>query len=173
MTDKVDLSAFDRIFGAPDPEKRSGRQRLCKTCGGWHLVNAWPHNCREPEWRPPQNLPAPMLIPDVAPHMAEPGEYIGTRGDQRDYMRRTGNVEFEDFKETAGTHRVSEEIDSRSYQEELVQDIKRAMEEDPLNRPPRTHERELNHKVEEGEKIEISDDIEVIGRDEDKHLTSS
>lgn len=162
----ISKAAFDRVFGAPDPEKRAGRQRLCKYCGGWHLIEAWPHNCREPDWRPPQYLKAPMVMRDVDAHIAEPGVIINSRSDQREYMRRTGNVEFEDFKETSGTHRHVEEFQTRSYKEELVEDIKRAIEEDPLNRPPPTLIEQANEHVTAEEKV-TTEDMEVVGDEHD------
>lgn len=40
------------------------RQRLCKVCGSWHDVEAWPHNCLpERNWKR-SDLPGPMLIRD-------------------------------------------------------------------------------------------------------------
>lgn len=40
------------------------RERWCKCCGGWHHLDAWPHNCLpERNWNR-SDLPAPMVIGD-------------------------------------------------------------------------------------------------------------
>ena len=153
------------IFGAPDPERVTGRQKLCKVCGGWHRVDAWPHNCMEPQWRPPQHLAAPMIMADVPEHYAEPGVLINSRSDQREYMRRTGNVELEHFDETAGTHVQQKVIGSREYEADLVQDIKRALEEDPLNRPPPKMIEQANDEVDSAEEAVSMEGVEIVSDD--------
>lgn len=168
----VSKDKWSSVFGAPDHERTHGRQKLCRTCGGWHLVDAWPHNCMAPDWRPPQYLPAPMVVADVPEHVAEPGWVIGSRSDQREYMRRTGRVEWEDFPETAGTHRQHHEKGTagyRTYEQGLVADIKRAMEEDPLNRPPPMMIEEANSQGGETEAVTM-EGVEVIG---DEHSAAA
>ena len=155
---KFEQDAYARIFGDQGEKEEPGKRRLCKTCGGWHLLSAWPHNCREPNWRPPQVLKAPRIINDIEPHV-EGGVYIGSRNEQRTFMRDNDLVEFETFDETAGTHK--QDTNSKEYEADLVQDIKRAIQEDPLNRPPPVKIEEANEHVTEDEKVS-TDDIEVI-----------
>lgn len=106
-----------------------------------------------------QFLPAPRIISDIEPHVHD-GVLISTRGEQRDFMKERGLVEHEDFESTAGTHK--QDFSSKSYEEELVADIKRAMEEDPLNRPPPEMIEEANDGVSEDEKID-TDGMEIVG----------
>jgi len=164
---KIDQAKFDRIFGPPDIDydDRVGRKRVCKICGGWHLVDAWPHNCRPPKLTPPQRLSAPMVMADVEPHMPEPGVVIGSRKEQREYMREKGVVEFEAFNETAGTHKqLLKEGDHgyREYEKELVQDIKKAIHQDPEYRPPPQAIEEVNEKATAEEAIS-TEGMEVVG----------
>lgn len=149
------------IFGPPDDiwKDTGGRRRRCKVCEGWHPTDQpWPHNCREPV-RIMQRLAAPMVVGDIEPHV-EGGVYIDSRRTQREFMRQNGLVEFEPFTETAGTHR--QDFSSRAYQEDLVQDIKRAMEEDPLNRPPPMMIEQANQEATAEEAVTI-EGMEVIG----------
>lgn len=123
---------FARVFGATRTISPAGRSRLCPSCGDWHrLDRPWPHNCRPPvELR--SDLSAPMLAPAFEPFMTgktETAEYIGDRRDKREYMDRHELVEFD-----AGVK--PDEVSERDYTRELVMDFKRAIEEDPLNRPP-------------------------------------
>lgn len=126
-------SEYDRIFGPPAEARDPGRQRLCKVCGGWHRLDAWPHNCR-PE-APPRNrdLAAPQLAPRFDPFVTgvtETAEIIGDRKAKREFMARHDLVEFD-----AGV-KPDPGPTERQWKEEFVQDFKRAQEEDPLNRPP-------------------------------------
>lgn len=158
---QVSAEAFARVFGPRETftDEEPARRRLCKACGGWHRVDEpWPHNCRSPDDRPPQYLSAPLLIHDVEPHRH--GDWIITsRNEQREFMRRTGAVEHDEMRETAGTHR--QDFASRTYQEDLVQDVKRAMQEDPLNSPPPLMIEEANAAAEPEAAISM-DGVEVI-----------
>jgi len=41
------------------------RERFCKVCGGWHRLDAWPHNCMpERNWNRSDH-PAPGIIIDT------------------------------------------------------------------------------------------------------------
>ncbi len=41
------------------------RERYCKVCGGWHKLDAWPHNCMpERNWNR-SHLSAPMIALDT------------------------------------------------------------------------------------------------------------
>ena len=152
----VDAEKFDSIFGRKDElDTRPGRRRKCKSCGDWHLLSEpWPHNCRTIE-RPMQILKAPMLIPDVEPH--KHGDYvITTRSEQRDFMKETGSVPFETFEPTAGAAAAAKSYETKEYKDQLVKDIIRGMEEDPLNRPPPLMVEEANSKVTDEEKIDTT-----------------
>jgi len=160
LTSGISAERHAAIFGPRDDiwEDKGGAKRHCKICGGWHsLSRPWPDNCRAANWRPPQRLSAPRIISDIEPHK-EGDHIIGSRVEQREFMKRNNLVEFETFDETAGTHK--QDFNSREYERDLVNDIKRAMEEDPLNRPPPVMIEEANHKVKDEEKI--ATDFEVI-----------
>jgi hypothetical protein len=59
----------------------------------------------------------------------EGAEVIGDRRAKREYMERHDLTEYEAIEPTRGPT-------AREWEEGFVQDFKRAMEEDPLNRPP-------------------------------------
>ncbi len=169
MQFKMSAEQHRKLFGDPDPfdAPGPGKKRLCRVCGGWHRVDSWPHNCREPENRARnRELSTPMVIHDIEPHV-ENGTVIGSRNEQRQYMRENDLYELEDFTETSGAHKHMEDFDSRSYKEDLVNDIKRAMEEDPLNRPPPEMVEQANDEVWYDEEKIDTDSIEVVsdGRD--------
>lgn len=107
-----------------------GRHRKCRVCGDWHaLALPWPHNCR-PEAPPRSPLASPQLAPKFQEHMTgvtETAVYIGDRSTQREYMKREGLVTFD-----AGVSNAETWTDERRYDQQLVQDIKRSMELDPL-----------------------------------------
>lgn len=160
----ISAERHEAIFGPVDDlmEEKTGKKRLCKTCGGWHRIDRpWPHNCRPPQ-RKMQHLPAPTIIGDIPAHRVG-DEIIDGRRQQREFMARTGFVEHESMEETAGTHK--QDFSSRKYEEELVGDIKRALEEDPLNRPPPVMIEEANASVDTAEEAVDTEGMEVIGDD--------
>lgn len=163
----ISAEKYAGIFGTPDDlGEKGGRKRKCKSCGDWHsLSKPWPHNCREVK-RNMQVLPAPRVIGDVEPHVHD-GVLIGGRVDQREFMKKRGLVEFENFEESAGTHK--QDFGSKAYEAELVQDIKRSLEEDPLNRPPPQMIEEVNEKATADEAIS-TENMEVIG---DEHSAAT
>lgn len=125
-----------RIFGPQLEERRQGRSRLCRVCGGWHALDRpWPHNCRG-EQRPPPKLAAPMLAPrfpeHVAHHSGEP-EVIWGRRSQREYMKRNDLIQYEEGIEG---QRKPEWIEEREEIEAFGQALKKQTELDPLARPP-------------------------------------
>jgi hypothetical protein len=122
---------FTRIFGAKAEETGPGRTRLCKSCGGWHPLDAWPHNCRRPA-PPRSNLAAPLLAPRFDEFVANKttGEIVGDRKAKREFMERNDLVEYD---EGVKPEREQTELE---WTREFVADFKRAQEEDPLNRPP-------------------------------------
>ena len=161
LTSGVSKTRHEAIFGPSDDlwDEKGGRKRHCKVCDGWHPKNLpWPHNCRKLRISPPQRLDAPRVISDIEPHM-EGGVIINSRSDQRTFMRDNGLVEFETFDETAGTHK--QDFTSKEYEEDLVNDIKRAMEEDPLNSPPPKMIEEHNAEGTSEEEI-LTENIEVM-----------
>ena len=123
------------IFGAPSEEEPGvGRSRLCKTCGGWHKLNAWPHNCRPPRHGPTQRLAAPMLAPTFNPFktgVLDNAEVIGSRNEKREYMKRNDLVEYD-----SGVGERNEWVEQRDNEREIVSDIKRFRETDSENLPP-------------------------------------
>lgn len=161
LTSGISKGRHESIFGPSDDlwDEKGGRKRHCKVCDGWHQKNRpWPDNCRTTRVSPPQRLSAPRVISDIEAHM-EGDVIINSRSDQRNFMRDNGLVEFETFDETAGTHK--QDFDSKEYEQDLVNDIKRAMEEDPLNSPPPKMIEEANAESTVEEQV-LTDDIEVI-----------
>jgi hypothetical protein len=111
----------------------TGRSRLCKVCGDWHsLARPWPHNCREPA--PPRaRLSAPQIAPRFEAFRTgrlEGAAIINDRREKQDYMERHDLVEYD-----AGVRPEPEQND-RQWREEFAQDLKRAIETDPLNVRP-------------------------------------
>lgn len=120
---------YDRIFGGDSEDRRTGRSRLCRSCGGWHrLDRPWPHNCRAPA--PPRN--PDLATPQIAPpfHAFQTvginPEVIGSRHDKREYMERHDLVEYD-----AGVT-PEREASEREMQAEFAGQIKRFRETDPL-----------------------------------------
>jgi hypothetical protein len=123
---------YSRIFGTTHKERGAGRSKLCKTCGGWHKLDAWPHNCRPPA-PPCSHLSAPQLAPrfeEFKTGVLDTAEVIGDRKAKREFMERHDLVEHDE-----GVAPPPEPT-KREWIEDFVQDFKRAQEEDPLNRPP-------------------------------------
>lgn len=71
------------------------RQRLCKTCGGWHdLDRPWPDNCREPVWTR-QHLAAPRINADSMNPVQSMtnGRYYDSKSALRAEYKRAGVIE--------------------------------------------------------------------------------
>lgn len=124
------------IFGARDPVYDApgvGRSRLCKSCGGWHKLNAWPHNCRRPS--PPRaNLATPMVSHDIEPFKtgALPEDpVIGSRRERREYMERNDLVDYD-----PGIGRRAKWVEEHDEKRERIGVIKRFMDTDPLALDP-------------------------------------
>lgn len=155
MRYNMTITQHAAIFGQPQ-EVSVGRSRMCKVCGGWHsLEKPWPHNCRTPA-KPRSSLAAPMIMPDVEPHLAGADEYIGGRVDQREFMKRNDLVEHEHFENTAGPSAMKKHMESREYEQELADVAERVLQEDPLNRPPIQTYEQANHKVAETEQFDAT-----------------
>lgn len=122
----LDHDKFSAIFGKP--ERSVGKSRLCKSCGDWHsLDKPWPHNCRPPA--PPRaNMPAPMLAPKFEAFRPDmfADTVINDRAEKRDYMERHELVEYD-----TGV-KPTDHPTERQWEQEFVQDMKAAMEMDPL-----------------------------------------
>lgn len=147
---------YSRIFGRPETGT-PGRSKLCRTCGGWHSLQApWPHNCRPPA-PPRSDLAAPQIAPTFSEFKTgatETAEVIGDRKAKREFMDRHDLVEFD---EGVAPER---EPTRKEWLEDFVQDFKRAQQEDPLNRPP--IERIGESDLDGSDEIDTSD-MEVFG----------
>lgn len=122
---------YARIFG-PREESGPGKTRLCKMCGGWHRLDAWPHNCL-PERPQRSHLAAPQLAPRFEEFMTgrtADAAYIGDRKAKREFMARHDLVEYDEGV------KPEREMTEREWEADFVADFKRTVEEDPLNRPP-------------------------------------
>lgn len=129
---RFDEDHFRRIFGAPLREAEPGSYRSCRNCGGWHKKGEVPHNCR-PERPPRSHLAAPQLAPrfeEFVTGRTEGAEIIGDRRAKREFMAKNDLVEFDEGLAPP------REMTEREWEADFVSDFKRAMEEDPLNRPP-------------------------------------
>lgn len=40
------------------------KQRYCRVCGGWHELDAWPHNCLPERIMSASDLPSPHFVND-------------------------------------------------------------------------------------------------------------
>lgn len=105
---------------------------LCRHCGDMHQRGRTPDNCKDEA--PPRNwrLAAPMITPPFRPFLASPTEgiYIDDRRARRDFMERRDLVDYEPSVDKAP------EPTEREWREEFAQDLERAIQTDPLNRPP-------------------------------------
>lgn len=122
---------YARIFGPRTDDAAPGRQRLCRTCGGWHRAGQVPHNCR-PEPAPRSHLASPQIAPSFGEFVASriTGEVIGDPKAKREFMAAHDLVDYDE-----GVTPEPDQTD-REWEREFVADFKRAAETDPLNRPP-------------------------------------
>ena len=152
------------IFGEPERAETPGRSRRCKTCGDWHrLDKPWPHNCRQPA--PPRNpnLATPLVTPPFEPFRTgatDSAEMIQNRQDKREFMKRRGLVEFDAGVTKPDDHWTREAESKR----EVVRDIKRFIETDPLAIPPDLKPQRMDEggSLEAGTEINVAPDIEVV-----------
>lgn len=129
---RFDEDDFRRIFGASAREAEPGTYRACRNCGGWHKRGQVPHNCL-PERPPRSHLAAPQLAPrfeEFQTGRTDGAEIIGDRKAKREFMARHDLVEFDEGV------KPERPMTDREWEADFVADFKRAMEEDPLNRPP-------------------------------------
>lgn len=152
---------FNRIFGRPEPAEAPGRSRRCKACGGWHrLDRPWPHNCRR-ESPPRADFPAPLLAPKFEPFMtgrSDTAEYIGDRRAKREFMERHDLAEYD-----PGVGQRNDWVEQREHERQVVADLKRFHETDPINLPPDLRAQPMDTRGSLAEGTEISaDSIEVV-----------
>jgi hypothetical protein len=161
MQYSVDPDRHKKIFGHRE-DRAPGRYRACKTCGGEHrLDQPWPHNCRKPA--PPRNrdLSTPQITPPFQAFrtgLLDTAETIGSRHEKREYMARNDLVEFDEG--------ITKDDDHWTYDykvdREIVSDIKRFIETDPLNIPPDLKAAPMEAgDLDDGTEIDASD-IEII-----------
>lgn len=160
----TDPAKHAKIFGPKDDFDSSGpgRSRKCKVCGGWHRTDKpWPHNCRAES--PPRNIS--LATPQIAPPFQafktgelDTAEYIGNRADKQEYMKRNDLVEYAE-----GVDSRNDWVEERENERDIVADIKRFKETDPLNLSPDLKAVPMDEKgsLDEGTEINSSD-IEMV-----------
>ncbi|MEM8971346.1 MAG: hypothetical protein AAGD43_04685 [Pseudomonadota bacterium] len=108
--------------------------------------------------RPPQT---PMLAPAFETFKTgetETAEVITSRNEKREYMERNDLVEYDDGVSNAETW-----IDDKNHEREIVQDLKRFHETDPLNLSPDLKAKQMDSKDLDTDGTDINtDNIEVI-----------
>lgn len=157
-------SEFDRVFGPKDDldSTGQGRSKRCKVCGGWHrLDQPWPHNCRAEA--PPRNpnLATPLVAPAFQSFKTgelDGAEIITNRHQKREYMKRHDLVEYED-----GVSNTPTWVEERENELQIVDDLKRFHETDPLNLSPDLKATPIDEagSLDEGTEINATD-IEVV-----------
>lgn len=153
------------IFGPPTVTgARPGRRRFytCRFCGEIHQRGAAPDNCRE-QARPEPKLAAPMVAPPFEAFKTFPtdeGVVISNRHEKQEYMARNGLVEYD---EGVAGQRTPDWIETRAHEAEIVADIKRFHETDPLNLAPDLKAERMDEtgSLDTGTEIEATN-IEVI-----------
>lgn len=119
-----DLGAeYARIFGKKDDQdrKEGQRQRMCKYCGGWHNLSAWPHNCLPPA-PPKPKFAAPRVTRPFQEHVMG-GRIIGDPRAQRAFMDEHGLVPFDEGV------KPEREQTAREWEAQFASDVKRAVQE--------------------------------------------
>lgn len=162
---RITADKHERIFGPPTVTgARPGRRRFytCRFCGELHQRGAAPDNCREPEPRRP-TLAAPLIAPPFQPFktgMLDTAEVITNRHEKREYMARNDLVEYDTGVEG---QRTPDWVADRQHEAEVVSDIKRFIETDPLNISPDLKAERMDESGSLDEGTEISaDNIEVV-----------
>lgn len=160
----VDPERHAAIFGPKDDlgDEGPGRSRKCRTCGGWHrLDRPWPHNCRPPA--PPRNpeLATPQVAPPFQPFktgVLNTAEVITNRYEKQEYMKRNDLIEHD-----PGIGKRNDWVEEYDNRRDIIADIKRFEETDPLNLPPeyKAQPMERDGSLADGTEIETSN-IEVI-----------
>lgn len=152
------------IFGkAPIAlDETPGRSRLCRSCGDWHrLDKPWPHNCRKEGPRRNPNLAMPQIAPSFQPFKTgalDSAEVITSRDDKREFMKRNDLVEYDE-----GVGKRNEWVEEYENGRDIVADIKRFHETDPLALPPDLKAQPMDEggSLDEGTEINAAE-IEVI-----------
>lgn len=151
-----------RIFGPPDLSGEAGRSRRCRSCGGWHrLDRPWPHNCREPAPPRARHLATPQVAPGFEPFTTgrlEGAAVIGDPRARREFMARHDLVDYD-----AGVTKPDEHWTRvREREREVVSDLKRFRETDPLALPPDLKAIERVGEGDTGGAGDIDANVEVI-----------
>ncbi len=157
-----DISAddFNAIFG-PRDDLPPGRHRLCKVCGSMHsLDEPWPHNCRS-EAPPRADLAAPQIAPPFQEGV-HAGRAITSRNEERAFCDEFDCFPDEPVTVTAGYEHMNKQFETREYEEQLVKDIKKSLELDPLNIEPVKSIDEVNDTSETVEEQISLDAIENV-----------
>ncbi|MGG7578855.1 hypothetical protein NMA58_03720 [Rhizobium sp. YTUHZ045] len=71
------------------------RERYCRVCGGWHALDAWPHNCMRVRNLAQSDLPAPHFVSDtIEIQSMHDGRHYTSKAKLRSAYRAAGVVEI-------------------------------------------------------------------------------
>ncbi|MBX4932120.1 hypothetical protein [Rhizobium bangladeshense] len=71
------------------------RERYCRVCGGWHPLDAWPHNCMPVKNLAQSDLPAPHFVSDtIEIQSMHDGRHYTSKAKLRSAYRAAGVVEI-------------------------------------------------------------------------------
>jgi hypothetical protein len=113
----------DRRRSAGGVRTLMARERLCKTCRGWHALDAWPEEC----WQPRNVARADFPTPQISGDSMSPVKSMvdGLHYDSKSALRRTyrdkGYIEL-------GNDHLPERAPQRLPKPERMGKIKTAME---------------------------------------------
>lgn len=77
------------------------RQRFCRVCGGWHDIEAWPHNCMPERNLAASDLPVPGVISDTMDPVQSmvDGKFYTSKSALRSTYLPSGNAEGKRYVE--------------------------------------------------------------------------
>ncbi|MBX4957017.1 hypothetical protein [Rhizobium lentis] len=71
------------------------RERYCRVCGGWHALDAWPHNCMPVKNLAQSDLPSPHFVSDTIDIQSmHDGRHYTSKAKLRSAYRAAGVVEI-------------------------------------------------------------------------------
>ncbi|MDQ0558692.1 hypothetical protein QO004_000467 [Rhizobium mesoamericanum] len=71
------------------------RQRYCRVCGGWHELDAWPHNCMPEQVMTRSSLPSPHFVSDtIEIRSMHDGQFYTSKSKLRSEYRAHGVEEI-------------------------------------------------------------------------------
>ncbi|WP_434732905.1 hypothetical protein [Rhizobium sp. YTUHZ044] len=71
------------------------RERYCRVCGGWHQLDAWPHNCMPVKNLAQSDLPAPHFVSDsIEIRSMHDGQHYTSKAKLRRAYRSAGVEEI-------------------------------------------------------------------------------